>query len=174
MDAADQSPSKHHEAPNHNKKTTLAELQAANIALLESRSSDDFLETLVAIVNKAGLEFGVTLTVGGAQIAGVLTSGRRYFEHMAETFEERAGIRGAFDRWLARYPAMGANTDQDEGLQGTATHNVYLHLRDVRVYQEQAGALPTGTGPSGVYWRGRISAVDGFIFGQLGPGPTVQ
>lgn len=43
----------------------------------------------------------------------------------------------------------------------------YIHLKDAFVYHGNSSIPTSGTG---VYWRGRIDRVDGFIFGKLGPG----
>jgi hypothetical protein len=133
---------------------------------------DHVLAGLVATVNRlAGTELGVTLYVGGTIISGVLISGRSYFDQLSEA-TARAADGEAFAE-VFRHVAAGylsgegpAGTEADEPSEANSVRTAYLHLRATTVHVPGiAAAIEQGL------WRGRLSAVDGWAFGNLVPKP---
>jgi hypothetical protein len=122
---------------------------------------DWFLRELINMVNWGRVSLPVTFSVGGLLITGELVSGQQYFDSFAEDFkigadidsEEAETARVRFSEILRRFGTLYPSK-HTEG-------EPFLHLRNARIIQ-------TGIAqPSGVWWRGRLDAVDGFILGTL-------
>lgn len=134
---------------------------------------DWFLQSVISLAN-SGAEIGITLTVGGAVISGMLIAGRTYFKELADMIrgvadeEEEANpmleaIAESWDKLSEIYDKPeGATAEWDPGPFG------YIHLRNARVYAPGGGVLPSS--PSGVLWRGRLTQISGFAIGQLAEG----
>ena len=137
---------------------------------------DFFLQALVRWANE-GFSLPVILSVGGAIIAGDLTSEDAYFEGISELL--RAGTADVADedesRWweqirelLRGIPSVGdatsmrrleAGEDPEEILKRRQDMaEAYVHLKNTEIL------LPNGDflALTGGFWRGKRSAVDGF------------
>lgn len=129
---------------------------------LDGNSVDWFLQNLVNIANKSGLEFGVTLVVGGSILSGRLISGKKYFETFAKEFadafpgDSREGIYESFAQHGEIYSQSNDENDDSPPPQ-------FIHLIDSRCFYP-GNQLPNN---KGVLWRGKINAVSGFSLGQL-------
>lgn len=130
-----------------------------------SLSSDFMLEQIVISAN-FGQEFPVTLLTGGMLVSGRVVSGRKFVQHMLSDLvstvsndEVRSQLNEAFSEHLENYPESG------EPVEGKVI--TYIHLSDAKFFNP-AGTKPIPTGGTGVFWRGKIAAVDGFNFGILG------
>ena len=123
-------------------------------------STDWFLQELVDITNRTGVGVGVTLFVEGMLVTGSLVSGKAYFEGLAALPLENRNypeLAEAYKKLFAS-TAEGLETPDDDSRPAT-----FVHLQDARVVTAN-GNLPT---TSGMWWRGRISAVSGFWLGAL-------
>jgi hypothetical protein len=127
--------------------------------------TDWFLQSLVDMSNSSGLEVGITLQVGGFLVSGMLVSGKQYFEGFASDFasaftdqEAARGVREAFSRHGEMYKLQG-----EADLRHPAP--VYIHLKQARFFNTSGDPIPRNRG---VFWRGRLSEVSGFILGTLG------
>ncbi len=137
--------------------------QESNPFLTSPIDSDWFLRSLVQAVNRHDLMLGITLTVGGTLITGTLVPGHEYFRDLAEQVaasadddEEAAQqLRDTFASLGAIYARGGKDGDQLPS---------YIHLRDVRFFSPGGGSLPDH---DGVWWRGRIDQVQGFVLGNV-------
>lgn len=123
---------------------------------------DMALESLVKIANEHGLEVNLTLMVGGTVVSGTIVGGRTFFQGQADEIEEAEGLaKEAFApawRQLADvYPDSAAKEDQEPS--GPNIRNAYIHLRDATIHSDQARM-------KALWWRGRLSSVDGFCFGE--------
>lgn len=136
---------------------------------------DSFLRALVQLANDSGLSMGLTLFVGGALISGQLVGGLLYFENFGREIENAirdsspdvdpagpAGIGRAFAQWgeMYRLPAGG-----EEAAHEPRPEPSFIHLRDARILGPDGRLIPTN---GGVWWRGRLTAVDGYSLGVLG------
>lgn len=131
---------------------------------------DWFLQSVISLAN-SGAEIGMTLTVGGAVVSGMLVGGKTYFKELAEM------IRGADDQDEEVDPMLDAIAtsweklseiyDKPEGATEEWSPGPfgYIHLRNARVYAPGGGVLPSS--PSGVLWRGRLTQISGFAIGQI-------
>lgn len=133
----------------------------------ENRAADWFLQLLVTWTDSLPIKFGITLNVGGFLVSGDLISGAEYFKGFASDFS--GGLAGnpetaeAFRKTITR---LGEETYKADGKD--AEHQrlpSYIHLKDARFFSTTGNPIP---GNRGVWWRGRISEVSGFILGSLG------
>ncbi len=110
---------------------------------------DLLLAALVAGVNKAGDGLGVTLAIGGMLVSGQLISAAAFMDGIHVPAEVKDVI------------ARGAS-DEDAPLPA------YIHLKDARFYQAGGSAPPIpGNAVPTVYFRAKLSSVDGFTPGAL-------
>lgn len=125
---------------------------------------DWFLRSLVDLVDGAGISFGVTLNVGGTVLTGQLISGGEYFRGFAAEFGDAAGDTpfGHSMREVLAKPA-----EQFEDVPEEHPLPAFIHLKDARMFLGSGPAMPTSRG---VWWRGRISEVQGFVLGSLSVG----
>lgn len=127
--------------------------------------ADWFLESLVEMANRHNIRNGVTLQVGGFLISGIIVSGRRYFEGFASEYasvftdQETADlVRQTFSKGGEIY------TTADEDPQEPIYPPAFIHLEQARFFNTSGKPIPANRG---VFWRGRISEVSGFILGRL-------
>lgn len=131
-------------------------------------NTDHFLQSLVDLTNSnETFALDVTLTIGGTIVTGRMVSGLKYFD--AISAYNRSGLEGADDEMMRKYYdsftavySMGDPTDPNK--PGPR----YIHLENAR-YQKDGGFVPTPPG-EGMWWRGKIEAVDAFSFGMLSAG----
>ncbi len=138
-------------------------------------------------VNERGLPFRVTLSVGGAIVSGVLTSEREYFEGLTQALKiviGRSGLREQYERGVReRSEEGGVSQEEIPTAEELATRTTEAILdRVVGGYARSAGATPhyvhlrdvtimtpgLENAEHGGLWRGRLEAVDGFMFGTPG------
>jgi hypothetical protein len=132
--------------------------------------ADWFLAELVRRANEGGLSIGVTLSVGGTLISGILVGGHRYFEGFADDIAAAAGDAETAGRARAffRSPAAMYRSDRRGAREVAADPEplAYIHLENARFFGGAGSPIP---GEKGVYWRGKLSSVDGFALGILDP-----
>lgn len=125
--------------------------------------SDWFLQSLVLMVNTYDFEFGITLQVSGLLVSGNLVGGKKYFEGFAEDFssnfsndlEAAKNIKDSFTQYGEIY---------EKKEDGEIPPPQYIHLRDTRFFNTTGQPIPRN---KGVWWRGRVSEVGGFMLGSL-------
>jgi len=131
---------------------------------IEGQSVDWYLQSLVSICNASDLEIGITLTVGGSIVSGLLIGGRKYFERFAKQFSEAWPGEGKEAIRLALAKSASLYDKSADDKQEPAAGVQYIHLADARVFHGQQSVASTG-----VLWRGKINAVSGFSLGNLTP-----
>lgn len=130
-------------------------------------NQDWFLTQMIETVINRGVEIGVTLTVGGSVVSGMLISGKTYFEELGELLTGASKAEGDVASALGEaWPAYAQLYEKPEGagddwIEPPAT---YIHLRNAYYLMPGSGSLP---GKPGMLWRGRISSVDGFSIGNI-------
>lgn len=125
---------------------------------------DWMLAWLVAHVEAFGIEFGITLSVGGQSVSGTLISGRKYFQDLRESLSSVPNLEGDLAKSLAKSMTLWSEV-YPEKPEDVDIYNLkpnFIHLRNARVVTP-GGAVPN----NGALWRGKISAVDGFSVGEL-------
>lgn len=137
---------------------------------------DRFLAALVEEANVYNVAPSLTLCVGGLLITGDLTSTAVYLRAYGEEMDRALSIqlrREPTGEFAAPYREMAdaaekawANKrDNPAADEPVAT---YICLENARYFNPSGGYIPVH---DGMYWRGKISAVDGFSLGRLSEGP---
>lgn len=141
------------------------------------KPQDWLLLNLVHIVEVAdgGVTIPITLHVGGMQITGQLASGRVYFKEFVAQIRSATGTAGAeivetiadgIERLgTAIYGRIGDAQKDGRAAEDEVLNRRFVHLIDARV--SSPGSPPPGG--AAMIWRGKLSAVDGFAFGQHTP-----
>lgn len=131
---------------------------------------DWFLQTLVDMVNKSPIDFGITLQVAGFLVSGNLINGAEYFKGFASDFTSAIpGDSEVVESIRKSYADLGEiyKTDEKEADKEDRPLPTFIHLKNARFFNTSGNAVPANRG---VWWRGRISEVSGFILGTLGSG----
>lgn len=126
--------------------------------------ADVFLQFLVNLVNNGGQlkSVGVTLQMGGMLVSGSIVSGAEYFDRFAETFSDSLSDMDTQTRQSVR-TSLAELGDVFRLPQPAEPLPNYIHLVDALFFT--ADGTPIAGQPT--LWRGRSSAVDGFILGRL-------
>lgn len=135
----------------------------ASDAIDDGIERDYFLQTLADIVNRTGMELGVTLTVGGALISGTMISGKTYYDSLRSLLSENIDNEDvvSFFKTIIDIPSSSYDYDSEDK---RPINTVFIHLKDARFFGPDGHYIPQ-TG--GALWRGRISQVDGFSLGAF-------
>jgi hypothetical protein len=132
-----------------------------------TESVDFFLQLLTDIVNKSDSEIGVTLSVGGNLISGLLVSRSKYFEafgtEFASAFHELPDVAANL---YSSFSQLGDTYTQSSNPDQPPPPVIYIHLKNAKHFYGNAAPIPSNRG---VWWRGRLSSIDGFSLGNLGP-----
>ncbi|HEY3140217.1 MAG TPA: gas vesicle accessory protein GvpU [Acidimicrobiales bacterium] len=135
-------------------------------ALPDPQGLDKFLRILTGAADRSDSEIALTLNVGGVLISGKVCSPAAYFEGLAQGLEAAAdgnmamgGFATMFKEWAEdfRQPLDG-EPDWD------SRKVTMIHMKDAQFFTPGQAPLPNN---QGVYWRGRLSSVDGFSWGRL-------
>lgn len=145
---------------------------SSNDQPVSTPNQDAVLATIVAMVNtfESG-GFGITLTVGGSLVTGILISGTEYFQRFAEFWPQSTNTKlgetlKKIFMDVAEDFGKQAKEQFEEHASGdykTTSPLQFIHLKDARV------ATPSGLVPThfGLLWRGRLSEVQAFSWGVL-------
>lgn len=128
--------------------------------------ADWFLQFLVDIVNNNGVEIGITLSVGGTSISGMLVGVEQFFNGFGAEFggafpdqDVSNSIRDSFSQFGKPLPATEGSEDEKPLQQPN-----YVHLKNAKFYHNSGPAMPSNRG---LWWRGRLTQVDGFSLGNF-------
>lgn len=128
----------------------------------QQNTNDSFLTTLVSTVNGGDLTLGITLNVHGTVISGIMISAEEYIKGLGETLKNSGSKIGQLlgDKFINELSQnFKVPTDSEEEYIPQL-----IHLKNAKFYTPNGGSIPNG---EGVYWRGKLSSVDGFIWGNL-------
>jgi hypothetical protein len=163
--------------------TTENEAHPENAHPDPEEGQDQLLTGFVRAANNAAdkgteMEVSVTLAIGGLIVSGLMVSDKAYYRGIAEGLRNVTGggspeIAKAVGEALAEQleelakPSASWQNEQSEASAEDAAGDqawptVYIHLKDAQLYQ------PGYVSPAPViatWWRGRLSAVDGFTLG---------
>lgn len=126
----------------------------------EGRQVDWLLQWFVGVAGQANLEVGITLSVRGHLVSGLLISPQAYFALLAEQFAQPFEDAGSSD--AASIRALIRGFDESPGREEDPAAQ-YLHVRDAKVYTGSEQPVSSG----GMLWRGKVAAVDGFSLGHF-------
>jgi hypothetical protein len=109
---------------------------------------DVILESLIDFVTADGVAIPITLQVGGLLISGLLISEELYFKHAFVSLEHKKST----------FPKLSELSQ--------SSPPAFIYLADTRI---TSGGSTIPQGEYGVYWRGKLEAVDGFFLRNLVP-----
>jgi hypothetical protein len=118
---------------------------------------DGLLQILVKGANDSDLKWPITLNVGGLLISGKIVGNKKYMDHFATLFNDDK-VREELKKVFAEAEAARKETSVEDELP------CYIHLEDAKFYNTTGKPIPAN---KGVWWRGRISEVQGFFYGLL-------
>lgn len=135
---------------------------AADVTRMGSAPSSGADPLLVSIVKAAqvggGLTVDVTLCTRGLIVSGVISTAQDFANDFARQVKAASGAKGADAQRID-----AAFTLDPPSLGYTPNH---IHLRGARFFSSTGATLPSSDSP-GVFWRGRLDAIDGWWLGQL-------
>lgn len=146
--------------PKEQLKASLADI-VFDKSQWSGRSTDWFLQWIVDFVSRTEGEVSITLTVGGNMISGSLISHKDYFTSMSESLSKPFESDGPETAEAMKELILSFSPQPHAGENENSPQ--YLHLKDARIYTNSNAPIS----PTGVLWRGKISAVEGFSFGRI-------
>lgn len=126
-------------------------------------SRDWFLQFLVNLANKNRFELDITLTVGGILISGTLVGVRQYFDDLSAYFASPFDSGKNSEEIQQTFKKIGDQCTCVSSSEQTETPS-YIHLKNA-VFFDAPGKRVSSD--AGIWWRGRISEVQGFAPGKL-------
>ncbi len=124
---------------------------------------DWFLQFLVNTANKSQFELTITLNVGGFLVSGTLAGVKQYFADFGADFATSFDAGKGSEEIKATFQKIGDECSCVSNAEPAESPS-YIHLKDARFFDAQGNSIQ---GNSGVWWRGRISEVQGFTPGTL-------
>lgn len=118
---------------------------------------DPHLQLLVSICTNYENEIHVTLTVGGIIISGSISSGAKYMKHLGDSLSG-----GDSESPLSKVYERQSQSFNEEQIEIGKFH--YIHLKDAKFFATNGKSIPSS---DGVWWRGKISDVQGFSLGKI-------
>lgn len=128
---------------------------------------DWFLSTIISSVNGNDTEIPITLNTGGFLVSGLLISGHKYFDGLAELLTENSKNVKLVNVLKEGFSKLGEtlyNQNKDAEIKNRGIN--YIHLRNAKFFNTNSNPIP---GNQGVFWRGRLSEISGFCLGILTP-----
>lgn len=136
------------------------ESKVSELEVCGVENADWLLQSFVDIVNSASFSLPITITIGGTNISGDLIGGKEYFNSLGENFSKSfSTLKNAEDvgALIAKHADIYNDPDVKKSPQ-------YLHLKNAVMFDPEGNFILNG---AGALWRGRISQIDGFIFGKI-------
>jgi len=126
-------------------------------------SKDWFLQFLVNLANKNRFELDITLTVSGILISGTLVGVRQYFDDLSAYFAGPFSFGSGSEEIQETFKKIGEQCTCVSSSEQTETPS-YIHLKNA-IFSDAKGKRLSGDG--GIWWRGRLSEVQGFSPGKI-------
>ena len=133
---------------------------------------DWFLQILVNMTNAGdgSAEFGMTLLVSGFLISGKMVGGAKYFDGFANGFASGFADQTVAESIRVSVSQCGEIYKTDVTQRAAADQPLpspaFVHLKEARFFNTAGDPIPANRG---VWWRGRLSEVSGFMIGTLEP-----
>lgn len=152
-----------------NEETTAAENETNGPSIFDQSPNVDWMLANLIFYAEHGYEIGVTLLVGGQSVSGNVISGRKYFEGISELMAN-AAFKGSDDNTMSATIAKNFATWKQLYAVPASLDELkpnYIHLSNTQWLNGDGRPIPSN---GGVLWRGKLSAVDGYIFGTISAG----
>jgi hypothetical protein len=129
---------------------------------------DWFLQSTIENIVSLGVDIGVTLSVNGVIVSGMLINGKKYFELLGDAMIDAAKQPEDLTNVLGKaWKGHMALYEKPEGApEGWKIPSAgYAHLMNAKFLSPGQIAMPDG---AGMFWRCKLSSVDGFSPISLG------
>jgi hypothetical protein len=140
----------------------ISELQET-LAAGHTPRKDWFLQFLVNMANKSQFELQLTLNVGGFLVSGTLAGVKQYFADFGADFAKSFDAGKGTEEIKETFKKVGDECSCVSNAEPAESPS-YIHLKDARFFDAQGHSI---AGNRSVWWRGRISEVQGFVPGTL-------
>jgi hypothetical protein len=137
--------------------------QKKGLAADHAPQKDWFLQFLVNTANKSQFELAITLNVGGFLVSGTLAGVKQYFADFGADFATLFDAGKGAEGIKATFQKIGDECSCVSKAEPAESPS-YIHLKNARFFDAQGNSIQ---GSHGVWWRGRISEVQGFFPGTL-------
>lgn len=130
-------------------------------------NTDWLLQILINLVNGGDMSISITLNVGGTMVHGDLVGGHKYLEQMGLGFSRGLfGNESKESRSLAEsFKKMGDTIYEKEKLEDPEQPGPsFIHLKNAKFIRPIGQTFPEN---GGFWWRGKVSAIDGFFLESL-------
>ncbi|MCJ2121358.1 hypothetical protein [Methylobacterium sp. J-077] len=120
---------------------------------------------------EAGIEQGITLSVGGSLVTGTLVSGQKFFDLLGKEIldakSKSIGDTQIYENLKSNYDYFGKMLSEvkDNPDDPVPLRN-YVHLMSARMLFGNHSVPTSG----GMLWRGKVQAVDAFFCGLITKG----
>lgn len=125
---------------------------------------DWFLQSLIDLVNGREIEIGLTVHSGGFLVSGLLVSGHQYFQGFGAEFARAFDDPGLTENIQQAYSRYGGIYISQKQPNDIFLRPNFIHLKQARFFNTAGEPIPANMA---VWWRGRVSEVDGFFLGML-------
>lgn len=132
--------------------------------VVQQQSVDAFLQLLIGAVDQTNLEFAITLHVDGFLVSGMLVGVQKYFDGFGADFASGISDEKEAAKVREKISRLGMRGRAETEEHSDAAVSACIHLKDARFFTTDGNPIPSNRG---VWWRGRLSAVSGFILGGL-------
>ncbi|WP_102232255.1 gas vesicle accessory protein GvpU [Metabacillus schmidteae] len=131
-------------------------------------TNDAIMLMFLDLVEQDGIEVGVTLSVKGAIISGILIGATAYYEGITEAsknFDDSTMSKIISKKFhdLKEEYAQQKQQEAEKESKDKANPFTFIHLKDAK-YLNSHGELSHS---KGTWWRGKIESIDGFSFNSF-------
>lgn len=119
---------------------------------------DQLLAVIVETANDGDATFGITLTVRGAHISGIVTDRHAWLDAIQERFGDAVNWTEGFRKMWRDHEERTAHLTESM----TPPFERFIHLVNARFLSGER-IMPENGG----FWRGRLSEIDGWALGVL-------
>ncbi|MDA8228602.1 MAG: hypothetical protein M0T74_13065 [Desulfitobacterium hafniense] len=135
--------------------------EKGKIRLNKRLLGDCMLKTVLSMVEQQKTSIKVTLNIKGAIVSGTLINSKEYWDSISEYLKGELGIETFKDFKKISSTVYGSHGSEGDYLSDLE----YVYLKDARVHYASQDTAPID---QGVFWCGKLSSIDGVVFGTLG------
>jgi hypothetical protein len=129
--------------------TEIEDIESKLKELEQTQKIDDpFLALMLSIGIITVDHVHITLTINGVIVSGYVLGAKQYGEYLLNNLVT-----------VVEVGKLGVNPEVVD-----CSNKTYIHLRDARLYPTNGGLIPPLDEP-GMYWRGKLSAVESYAIG---------
>lgn len=129
--------------------------------------ADGMLRALVKFADEHGLSFGITLSVGGLLVSGILISRQDFMKLYSERWVSTTDDPETQEAWREAFRPLWEDREEDDFPEPRFRQHSHVHLKDTYIFHPAGQPIPSNEPTE---WRVRLAAVDGWTLGSLSAG----